>query len=232
MIASTPSALFFSGLRIGQLEKEELELVDACLAEVLPLLEKHGKRSQPGRSEMVEIGHSSSSKKAVIVDVDRCPCTQALIAETMRILPPPPPLLREEEEQEKEMTKMMNLNVIVRRYRRGEGLVFHVDYHDKASNAAKYHVYEEPVYGCVLENTSDSALMFKRGGGSSSRRAMTTTVQLPERKGTVFLQTGDARFLYQHGLLPLETGKRVSLTWRWVKTTAAAMAVACGHCSS
>ena len=191
---SAPPGL--DGLHVGLVDGA---LADACLAEVLPLLDAHGRRTQPGRSEMLELGCPSSRASPPPDDgvAAEHPHTGALIAEAMRVLP----------KAAKASTGGL-LNVIVRRYRAGEGLVFHVDYHGDVVRSKKYHAYDEPVYGCVLENTSDGALTFKHGRDA--------VVRLPERKGTVFLQTGHARFACRHGLPPLTTGERVSITWRWV----------------
>ena len=127
------------------------------------------------------------------------PRTAAVIQHAMRALP----FLHDQPHASAENRE--NLNAIVRRYHPGEGIPFHVDYHVAARNE-KHPAYEEPVYGCILLNTSDSQLVFRHG---KEVRAS------PEPKGCIFLMTGASRFACQHGVPALRSGQRISLTWRW-----------------
>lgn len=91
------------------------------------------------------------------------------------------------------------LNVICRQYQVGDGLTPHQDL--KA-------MFEEDVYGCVLENTSDSRLKFELGAQS---------LIVDEQPGTCFRQRGASRFDWFHGIDKLTRGERFSVTWRWVR---------------
>ena len=236
----------FQGLHCATLS--DGDLVDACLQELVPMLDVYAKRRHKGRGEMVEIGRVSKrgsisssvaagpgsdgggggggsgddydASAAVACCPDAIKNTLQLIRRAMHVLtPPPPPPPSHAHTSKRTFIDLDRLNIIVRRYRAGEGLPFHVDYHAGASNP-KYHVYDEPVYGCVLRNTSTSVLTF---------RHKKETCSLPERCGRgdkadcgddgevlVFLQLAPIRFTCQHGLVPLPSGERISLTWRWI----------------
>lgn len=174
-------------------------VVEDCLIEMTHLLATHGKRTQAGRGEMVEFGHMSKithcDKREQHNLEAEFPYTMALVSASMRVLP-----------AVCKGVSLDTINLIVRRYQSGETLPFHVDYHEGARNK-KYHFYEEPIYGCILKNTSDSSLTFKR---------KSKCVSLPEHTGMVLLQMAPIRFETEHGVPPLSKGERISLTWRFV----------------
>jgi len=102
------------------------------------------------------------------------------------------------------------LNIICRRYSRGQGLKKHVD---------RKEMFEEDVYGCVLLNTSDRALEFQQSDRGVPGE---TLYRLEEAPGTCFQQRGKARYFWRHGVETLGSGERVSVTWRWIEQEAAA----------
>lgn len=100
------------------------------------------------------------------------------------------------------------LNVICRRYLPGQGLTPHRDLPE---------MFEENVYGCVLENTSDSALEFSRTPDSAGALSNSGRYTVDERPGTCFRQCGEARFDWVHGINKITRGERFSVTWRWIR---------------
>mmetsp|Transcript_15774 Transcript_15774/g.49637 ORF Transcript_15774/g.49637 Transcript_15774/m.49637 type:complete len:99 (-) Transcript_15774:27-323(-) len=73
-------------------------------------------------------------------------------------------------------------------------------------------MFEEDVYGCVLLNTSDRVLEFQQTTRSGK---VLRSFRMDERPGACFRQRGEARYSWSHGLEPLESGERFSVTWRW-----------------
>ncbi|CAE8595378.1 unnamed protein product [Polarella glacialis] len=110
------------------------------------------------------------------------------------------------------------LNVICRRYLPGHGLEPHRDLPE---------MIEEDIYGCVLSNTSGSALEFHRlrepepdghHGGREESRISPSAFRVDELPGTCFRQRGAARFEWNHGIEKVSYGERWSVTWRWIRT--------------
>lgn len=99
------------------------------------------------------------------------------------------------------------LNVICRRYTRGQGLQKHKD---------RPQLFEEDVYGCVLHNTSDRCLSFELLDESGALCAGPHHLE-ENSPGTCFLQRGEARYEWLHGVETLGFGERVSITWRWIQ---------------
>mmetsp|Transcript_92623 Transcript_92623/g.297596 ORF Transcript_92623/g.297596 Transcript_92623/m.297596 type:complete len:124 (+) Transcript_92623:508-879(+) len=97
----------------------------------------------------------------------------------------------------------LRLNVSCLLYSPGHGIPWHCD---------RRYVYEKEVYGCVLLNSSDCALEFheRAKGGSLSQRYV-----IDESPGVCFAQRDTARFVWKHGVPPLSSGERLSVTWRW-----------------
>merc|ERR1712136_640662 len=91
------------------------------------------------------------------------------------------------------------LNIICRRYMPGQGIPFHVD---------RPGLFAEEVFGCILRNTSEMGMQFRRKPGGRFR--------LAERRGTCFKLSGDARYKWTHGVPPLASGDRFSVTWRFL----------------
>jgi phosphopantetheine adenylyltransferase len=108
------------------------------------------------------------------------------------------------------------LNVIVRRYRTGQGLPPHVDRRENSGTHSRATWFREPVYGAVVRNTSPQSLFFLDSVGGR--------FDVPEEEGTVFRQCGPSRFDCRHGVDPLESGERISITWRWFTYSAAELA--------
>merc|ERR1712129_250476 len=117
------------------------------------------------------------------------PCLRAMLTEAMQLL------------SSKEDLHETSLNVICRRYMRGQGLPMHVD---------RPGLFDEDVYGCVLLNTSSSRLTFE--SMNSEER-----IELNESQGSCFVQRGEARYKWSHGVEPIaDGGERISVTWRWI----------------
>jgi len=185
----------FEGLYTAKIDPE---IAQEALKEMQVLLDNSGTRRHSTASEMVEIGAcfiSAKQGKHSVVKHSLCdfPAIMRLITLSMNALGSVDRDLQED-----------RLNVIIRRYNVGQGLKMHTDRTSVHENMEA--CFEEPVFGCVLENTSPQALTFKHGAH---------TLELQEDVGTVFLQTGHARFWCQHGVPLLTAGRRVSLTWRW-----------------
>lgn len=101
--------------------------------------------------------------------------------------------------------ELERLNVICRRFLPGQSLGLHVD---------ACELFDEDVYGCVLLNTSSTTLEFRRAvpgelGGDIE------VYRVAEEPGVCFRQRGEARYHWAHGLDPLMSGERISVTWRW-----------------
>ena len=94
-----------------------------------------------------------------------------------------------------------NINVIVRRYVKGDQLSPHVDRED---------LFEEDVFFAVLHNSSDAQLTFYPQDKRSP------PVQVGELPGSVGHIRGTARHEWRHGVPALQDGERISLTWRWM----------------
>lgn len=94
------------------------------------------------------------------------------------------------------------LNVIVRRYHRGQGILWHRD---------RVDFFEEPVFGCVLRTKARMGLQFWHPDDGS-------LYKVPERMGVAFLMAGPARYEWQHGIDRID-GDRVSVSWRWFRNS-------------
>lgn len=105
------------------------------------------------------------------------------------------------------------LNVICRHYAPGQGLKFHVD---------RPGMFYEHVFGCVLGNSSDRHLEFRRVGKS---REVLSAFRLDEKPGICFRQSSDSRYRWIHGVEPIKSGERVSVTWRWLRNDAGTLGV-------
>lgn len=101
----------------------------------------------------------------------------------------------------------LRLNVICRLYKAGSSIVMHTD---------KQDWFEEDVYGCVLKNTSDRVLELHENHGATGNAVKLYISD--EQPGTCYLQRGQARFLWNHGIAPLTSGERISVTWRWFQS--------------
>lgn len=147
-------------------------------------------------SAMFEVGwsfqaadHSGLAQPAE--PLSQFPNLRALLAKAMRALGAGPDLGE------------AALNVICRHYSRGQGIPLHVD---------RREMFHEDVFGCVLQNSSDRTLEFRQ---TSKSGEVLQSFQLDERPGVCFLQRGEARFSWSHGLEPSLYGERFSVTWRW-----------------
>lgn len=100
-----------------------------------------------------------------------------------------------------------HLNISCLWYSPGQCIPWHFD---------RKHIYKDPVFGCVLFNQSDSSLEFHaldRPGKKDGRPVKRYVV--PEKVGCCFLQEGEARYDWLHGVPKLSQGERLSVTWRW-----------------
>lgn len=180
------------GLTIGRLKSERL--CEEALSELRPHFERCG-RKQASSSTLFEIGLSfyGIEKHQEVLQTEKLrdfPALHALLAESMSALGDSSDL------------NEASLNVICRRYRRGEGIPMHYD---------RKQLFTEDVYGCVLLNTSDGALCFRREGRVDALEEF----RIDEQPGVCFLQRGPARYEWSHGVKPISRGERVSVTWRW-----------------
>lgn len=101
------------------------------------------------------------------------------------------------------------LNVICQKYEVGQSLGYHKD-----GEPDKNNIFEECVYGCILQNTSDSKLEFFNS--LSGEYYPIDEIGLHAR---CFVQRGEARYDWLHGVAPLSEGERVSVTWRWFRSS-------------
>jgi len=94
-----------------------------------------------------------------------------------------------------------NLNIIIRRYRRGDNIKFHSDRSD----------FGEQIFGIVLEN--------KDCRRSLVLKAKKHSYSLDEKPGLCWMLTGDSRWEYEHGYCTYFKGKdesiRTSITFRF-----------------
>jgi hypothetical protein len=106
------------------------------------------------------------------------------------------------------------LNIIMRRYCKGTAIPPHID---------RIDMFAEPVFGAVVQSAASSTcsaaaaataasdcLYFVHPSNDSDRFVV------PERNGMVFLQSGASRYVWKHGVDRINTGDRISITWRWV----------------
>uniref|UniRef100_A0A7S2B5B5 Fe2OG dioxygenase domain-containing protein n=1 Tax=Florenciella parvula TaxID=236787 RepID=A0A7S2B5B5_9STRA len=93
-----------------------------------------------------------------------------------------------------------HLNVVIRRYRPGQSIGFHIDRLEK---------FEDAVWNVVVENSDSS-------GGLQYQVDDSTKVPVNESPGLVSVQTGPARHTFKHGV-PTVSTERISITWRWFR---------------
>ena len=92
------------------------------------------------------------------------------------------------------------MNVVIRRYRPGQSIGFHIDRLEK---------FEDAVWNVVVENSDSS-------GGLQYQVDDSTKVPVNESPGLVSVQTGPARHTFKHGV-PTVSTERISITWRWFR---------------
>lgn len=191
------------GLNLATLDAE---LAAAALAEIRPCFPVSKSRGKGTSSTMFEMGLSfleADQQKSLkpAKPLHSFPKTQALLSRAMAEL--------HENSRASSDTGDIDLqeerlNVICRLYYPGQGIPMHVD---------RKEMFAEDVYGCVLENTSDEALVFRKTDRLTGN--VTEEYRVEERPGTCFKQRGEARYRWSHGVEPLHLGQRVSMTWRW-----------------
>lgn len=93
-----------------------------------------------------------------------------------------------------------HLNVVIRRYRPGQSIGFHIDRLEK---------FEDAVWNVVVENNDST-------GGLQYQVDQHTKVPVTESSGLVSVQTGPARNTFKHGV-PTVSSERISITWRWFR---------------
>eukprot|EP00747_Dinoflagellata_sp_TGD_P170762 gnl/TRDRNA2_/TRDRNA2_203160_c0_seq1.p1 gnl/TRDRNA2_/TRDRNA2_203160_c0~~gnl/TRDRNA2_/TRDRNA2_203160_c0_seq1.p1 ORF type:complete len:233 (-),score=19.95 gnl/TRDRNA2_/TRDRNA2_203160_c0_seq1:29-727(-) len=174
--------------------------IDACLASAaLSELNPHFQGGPTASRLAVEIGWTVDGVKAGrsrkhMVEARSptdFPAVIALTREAMHVL-----------QRDCKQLEGYPLNISCLKYLKGHSIKYHVD--------GEY--YEEPVFGCVLQNTSDRVLQFFRRTASEVK-----CFSLEEEPGVCFLQEGDARYIWQHGVPKIGLGERISVTWRWFK---------------
>jgi len=94
-----------------------------------------------------------------------------------------------------------HINVVIRRYRPGQSIGFHIDRLEK---------FEHPVWNLVLVSTNSE------GGLHYENPLDGTKIPVQESRGLVTVQTGKARAEFRHGV-PTVRSERISITWRWFK---------------
>lgn len=154
---------------------------------------------------MFEVGwsfHAIEKDKVMRVanPLESFPCVRSLITDIVAAFNPDDPTLGEE-----------TVNIICRRYTRGQSLPKHLD---------RPQLFDEDVYGCVLLNTSDQRLAFEKR--SRSNDLLEGPHILEETPGLCFCQHDEARYEWIHGVDELSHGERISVTWRWIQVDAAA----------
>jgi hypothetical protein len=188
------------GLEIAQATAETAK---KALLELRPCFQTRtsGKKSS---SDMFEVGWSfhlmeKDNIMQIASPLTDFPCLQGLLLEVMSALGSSVEDLGEE-----------TLNIICRRYTRRQDLPKHID---------RPGLFEEDVYGCVLQNTSDQRLSFEQQ--TNSGELIAGPHYLDEQPGACFRQRGEARYDWVHGVDELQRGERVSITWRWIKKSRA-----------
>jgi len=89
---------------------------------------------------------------------------------------------------------------VIRRYRPGQSIGFHIDRLEK---------FEDAVWNVVVVNNDPS-------GGLQYQVDDNTKVPVTESPGLVSVQTGPARHTFKHGV-PTVSTERISITWRWFR---------------
>lgn len=153
--------------------------------------------SDSSSSDMFEVGwsfHTMEKEKAMRIarPLADFPCLQALLADIVDGFCPEDPTLGDE-----------TLNIICRRYTKGQKLDKHCD---------RPQLFDEDVYGCVLLNSSDKSLRFEQRTATGEEIHI-----LDEQPGLCFRQRGPARYDWRHGVEELSHGERISITWRWIQ---------------
>ncbi|CAK9007031.1 unnamed protein product [Durusdinium trenchii] len=185
----------------------ETSLVKMALAELMPHFPSRAERQSKRSRSAVEVGwtyegsygydeREGQAPRAVRAKSwDEFVRLKELIVEVMRRLAPQ---LSLDEER---------LNVSCLLYSPGQCIPWHAD---------RKHIYRNPVFGCILFNSSDSVLEFHQmePQGKPTGRPLERFL-VPEEAGCCFLQQHEARYQWIHGVPELHRGERLSVTWRW-----------------
>lgn len=100
-----------------------------------------------------------------------------------------------------EMDEIMdNIQVTIRRYKKGQGIGPHVDRPDK---------FTDRIFTVIVHSNPNKGLIFTHQDGRE--------YPVPEVDGLMQIQTGDSRYKFTHKLNPLEFGNRISITWRFFR---------------
>lgn len=194
------------GLRLAHLQECEARvasLVREVLLELRPIFSGKGRKASSS-GEMFEVGWSfvaaERNKVRRAEDLASLPNLRILLEGAMVALGSGPDI------------RESHLNVICRRYTKGQGIPMHID---------RPQMFCEDVYGCILHNTSDGALEFRKEASprrqqpSVGGEASYNVFHVPEAPGVCFHQRGPARYEWLHGVEPITRGERISVTWRW-----------------
>jgi len=185
------------GLTLGRLPTT---LVDDVLAELRPLFGRSRQAARVGKSssQMFEVGWSFLAAEQDKVmrrekQLDDCPKLRLLLAEAVYVICGSLDLCEP------------RLNVICRQYSRGQGIPMHFD---------RKELFDEDVYTCILENSSDGALEFRQTSRSGD---IIKRFRCAETPGSILRMRGESRYVWLHGVdPPLTHGQRFSVTWRWI----------------
>jgi hypothetical protein len=182
------------GLTFSQLDES---VTNAALSEMVAFLDAFGeitgKKKNAREAADIEWSFAAAreGERAKFASLSDYPATAFLITTALVALGEPAEL------------HLDKLNVIVQRYRKGQGCNLHRDCWPPRDLPI---MFEEPVYGCVLLNSSPQSLIIQK---------RKETYRFDERPGIVFGMKGDARYEWHHGIKKLTEGERISLTWRW-----------------
>lgn len=184
------------GLKLGMVDKP---LVQSVLDEILPHFPTKEERAALPHRAALEVGwtidHGSLSSDCPIAfeaqPLHGFPCLFALVCQAMGILG----------ENRENMEHRLNVSCLL--YSPGHSIAWHCD---------RPYCYEEVVFGCVVFNSSDSALEFHEGTESGN---LLQRYVVQEEPGVCFAQRDSARYVWKHGVPALGRGERLSVTWRW-----------------
>ena len=75
---------------------------------------------------------------------------------------------------------------------------------------SRVNIFDEKIFNCVLENSSDSQLVLPPPQDLNEADLM------HEKTGTCLSMTARARYQWTHGVPPISKGTRKSLRWRYL----------------
>lgn len=214
------------------------DLIQAALEELRPRLDDYaatrsGRRVPHTASDMLDAHWAFLDAEAKApwrcdVPIEALPATESLLKAAMNALPVPPAEAWGAgaddscEQPGEDLLRRRFLNVIVRRYQPGHRLKWHKD---------AIGLFEEPIYGAVLDVTRQGSSTASGRGPNPSRafhpaedgsgnlefKFGRDRFVVPEFPGLVYVQTGPARLEWAHGVPTAGGGGRITVTWRWFR---------------